>query len=237
MSGFFMATLFKIMQFAMLILILYFAISLLSRRQAQTGPTSVSNNINPVNRGKWVWLGCGGCLGTFLLLILLGISPILLVNLYHEFSISDIDRQIRDIAIQKKATEQRIEKEIPEFVHLLYKQAQEIKSELEKSTDPSKKSYLTDELDEIARILLVLDKEESEFDILISELTSNERTLIRLRESEKLFGPEYEEYMEKSRATMIKSKAKLKVKLDTELGKNTLFTDMEVHQKVEELLK
>ncbi len=237
MSGFMVGILFKIMQFALLILVLYFLISLLSKRPRRAREHSGYAGSPSESGLKWVGVGCGGCLGVFLLLLLIGFSPIFFFHFYDEITMPDIDRQIREIEQQQHAIEHRIEEELPDFVRLLYTQVREIKEELKETDDPARQQYLMEELDEIARIFLVLDKEEDEFHDLLSELSSNKRSLVRLRESEKIFGPEYEEYMEQSREAMIKSRAKLNIKLNEELGNTTTLSEAEVQQKIEELLK
>ncbi len=149
----------------------------------------------------------------------------------------ETERQLEAIEEQKETLENRIEQEIPKFMKLLYSQAREIKEELQQNPSPSTKSYLMDELDEIARTMLVLDKEKREYNDLVSELSSIERTLIRLKESEKLFEPEYEEFMDESRKAIIKSRAKLGVRLDNELGRAKALEEIEVRKQVEELLR
>ncbi len=146
------------------------------------------------------------------------------------------EKQLSLIHDQKNMIERRLEREIPDFTKLLYKQANEIKDELRKSPSPSSRVLLMDELDEIARTLLVLEKDEEDYRDLLFELASNERTLVRLKESEKLFGPEYDKFLEESRNAMIKAKAKLNIKLDNALGNTTLLQELEVKQKIEQLL-
>jgi hypothetical protein len=146
------------------------------------------------------------------------------------------EKQILSMTEQRNSLERRLKKEIPDFAKLLYRQAREIKESLAANPSPFTKSLLLEELDEIARTMLVLDKEEQDCEDLLSELSSNNRTLVRLKESEKFFGPEYDKSLEQSRNAVIRAKTKLNRKLDNELGRSIVLHEQEIHRKITELL-
>lgn len=155
----------------------------------------------------------------------------------HSPKLSEPEKRLQELAQQKREIKKRLETEIPEFVRLLYAQANEIKKELNTATDSAQKDYLMEELTDIAKTFVFLDKEENDYKDITSELSSIERTLVRLKESEKLFGSEYEEFMNQSRDAMAKAKAKMTVKIDLNMDKNTTLNEIQVQEKVTELLK
>ncbi|MGC9327368.1 MAG: hypothetical protein ACP5I1_07020, partial [Candidatus Hinthialibacter sp.] len=180
--------------------------------------------------------GCMSFLSTMFVMIIVLLAIIFNVRTNNQ-DLSQPERRIQEIAQQKREIGARLDREIPEFVHLLYQQASEIKKELNNTTEASKKSYLMEELEDIARTFVYLDKEESEYKDLLSELSSIERTLIRLKESEKLFGSEYDDFMEQSRHATTKAKAKLNVKINLDMDDNISLNEVQIQEKIQELLQ
>lgn len=150
---------------------------------------------------------------------------------------SETEQRLQEIKQQKNDLKKRMEKEIPDFVRLLYQQAAEIKKELSNANDSATKDYLMEELKDIASTFVYLDKEENDYKDILSELASIERTLVRLKESQKLFGAEYDEFMNQSRAAVTKAKAKMDVKINLEMDRNVALNDIQVQEKMSELLK
>ncbi|MBN2329163.1 MAG: hypothetical protein JXR73_18635 [Candidatus Omnitrophica bacterium] len=180
--------------------------------------------------------GCMSFLGSMFVVFIVLLAIVFSVRTNGP-NLTEPERRIQEIAQQKREIDARLQREIPEFVRLLYEQAADIKKELNSATEASKKSYLMDELEDIARTFVFLDKEESEYKDLLSELSSIERTLIRLKESEKLFGSEYEDFMEQSRNAMTKAKAKLTVKINLDMDKSVSLNEIQIQEKMDELLQ
>lgn len=236
--------LYKIIQLMALIAVVFLVISLINRNQHRTyiqpqpfQTTQMPPPPPPPRRAVPRRHGCLSFLGAIVIVvvIILGIQTSVRHDRSHR--LSEPEKRLQELAQQKKNMENRLEREIPEFVRLLYAQANEIKKELNNVTDSAHKDYLMEELKDIAKTFVFLDKEEGDYKEIISELSSIQRTLVRLKESEKLFGAEYETFMNQSRNAVTKAKAKMNVKINLDMDNNISLSEIQVQEKVEELLK
>jgi hypothetical protein len=145
----------------------------------------------------------------------------------------DIDRRLKRFGQRRRALEMRLQQKIPEFRRHLDGQVTEIKIELGRASEATKPT-LEEEIREIARLLLAVEREEQETRDLIVRIGQEQRRLERLRESRAVLGDDEALVGELDRVWQ-EAGAQLSRPIDERLGAGAIART-EVDRKLAELM-
>jgi len=145
-----------------------------------------------------------------------------------------IGRQLARFSEQHRALEMRLIDGIPQFRRKLRSDAADVKQAIGKATQATK-IRLQDELKEIARLMLALEKEEVETKDLIVRLEQEQRRLERLRDTRQYLG-DNDALHDELDSMWQQAQQRINKPLDAKLGTG-IIENTQVDQKVDELLK
>ncbi len=144
-----------------------------------------------------------------------------------------INQEIARLAESKNALEKRLLSGIPDFHRKLQQDAAQVKKEMD-SAGPDAKARLSDELTEIARLLLATDVEKKQTRDLLSRIRQEQRRLERLLSSQETLVDD-EALHTQLDAMWAEAGTRLSRPLDDRLGTGSI-ADSAVQQKLDELL-
>jgi hypothetical protein len=144
-----------------------------------------------------------------------------------------IEAHLRRFEETERGLDMRLMSGIPDFRRKLEADAATVKGELP-SASAAAKVRLEDELREIARLMLAVDRETEETKDLIARVRQERRRLERLRDTREYLGDD-QQLMAELDAVWKQAGARLSRPLDTMLGSGAVAS-AQVDQKVAELM-
>ena len=143
-----------------------------------------------------------------------------------------VARQKSDLAKQRKELERRLTLEIPEKIRKLQNQADETKRDMA-NANAGNKVRLESDLQEIAQMLVALEKKQAEISILIPRIKSQERRLERVEISKLLDDNEGI----RNQVDEVWKEAAAAISKPVDEARGSTVDDLDVKNKMSELLQ